>query len=123
MDYLLIKHVHQTLAVLTLCSFVLRGYWMIVESNMLQNPWVRTLPHVVDSGLLISAIILVGMTGFYPITFDWVTAKIILLIAYVAFGSVALKRGKTKQIRMTAFITALLCIGLIFASAFSKFML
>ncbi|MEW9799502.1 SirB2 family protein [Alteromonas sp. CYL-A6] len=123
MDYLLLKQIHILLAVTTLVSFVIRGYWMITDSSLLHHKWVKTIPHVIDTLLLSTAVTLMVMAGFYPWIFDWVAAKILLLLLYIVFGTVALKRGKTKTQRIVAFIAALLCIGLIFKSAFSKFML
>ncbi|WP_026375778.1 SirB2 family protein [Aestuariibacter salexigens] len=123
MDYTLLKQAHIVLAVTTLLSFIIRGYWMITDSSLLQHKWVKTIPHIIDTLLLSSAIALMIMAGFYPWVFDWVAAKILLLLLYIVFGTIALKRGKTKSQRILAFIAALICIGLIFKSALSKFML
>lgn len=123
MDYILLKQAHIVLAVTTLLSFIIRGYWMITDSSLLQHKWVKTIPHIIDTLLLSSAIALMIMAGFYPWVFDWVAAKILLLLLYIVFGTIALKRGKTKTQRIVAFIAALICLGLIFKSALSKFML
>ena len=123
MDYILLKQIHIMLAVTTLINFVIRGYWMIIDSSLLHSKWVKTIPHVIDTLLLSSAVALMIMAGFYPWFFDWVTAKILLLLLYIVLGTIALKRGKTKAQRIAAFIAALICIGLIFKSALSKFIL
>ena len=123
MDYMLLKQIHIMLAVTTLISFVIRGYWMITDSSLLHSKWVKTIPHVIDTLLLSSAVALMIMAGFYPWILDWVAAKILLLLLYIVLGTIALKRGKTKTQRIAAFIAALICIGLIFKSALSKFML
>ena len=111
------------LAVTTLINFVIRGYWMIIDSSLLHSKWVKTIPHVIDTLLLSSAVALMIMAGFYPWFLDWVAAKILLLLLYIVLGTIALKRGKTKAQRIAAFIAALICIGLIFKSALSKFIL
>ena len=123
MDYILLKQIHIMLAVTTLINFVIRGYWMIIDSSLLHSKWVKTIPHVIDTLFLSTAVALMLMAGFYPWIFDWVAAKILLLLLYIVFGTIALKRGRTKTQRIVAFIAALLCISLIFTSAFSKFML
>ena len=135
MDYILLKQIHIMLAVTTLINFVIRGYWMIIDSSLLHSKWVKTIPHVIDTLLLSSAVALMIMTGFYPWILDWVAAKILLLLLYIVYyqlhrlllyivlGTIALKRGKTKAQRIAAFIAALICIGLIFKSALSKFIL
>ena len=123
MDYILLKQIHIMLAVTTLINFVILGYWMIIDSSLLHSKWVKTIPHVIDTLLLSSAVALMIMTGFYPWILDWVAAKILLLLLYIVLGTIALKRGKTKAQRIAAFIAALICIGLIFKSALSKFIL
>lgn len=123
MDYMLLKQIHIVLAVTTLISFVIRGYWMITDSSLLHHKMVKTIPHVIDTLLLSTAVALMMMAGFYPWILDWVAAKILLLLLYIVLGTIALKRGKTKTQRIAAFIAALICIGLIFKSALSKFML
>lgn len=95
----------------------------MVESDLLDNRWVKILPHVIDSALLASAVALVMLSGLYPFVFDWVTAKVLFLVAYIISGSIALKRGKTKPIRITAFFVALTCLAQIYYAAFNKFML
>ncbi|AGP79551.1 Invasion gene expression up-regulator SirB [Alteromonas mediterranea 615] len=52
MDYILLKQIHIMLAVTTLINFVIRGYWMIIDSSMLHSKWVKTIPHVIDTLLL-----------------------------------------------------------------------
>jgi uncharacterized membrane protein SirB2 len=38
----------------------------------------------------------------------WLIAKLVALILYIVFGVIALRRGRTIQIRATAFVAALL---------------
>lgn len=79
---------------------------MLRESTMLQQRWVKIIPHIVDTLLLTSAIIIVIMSGQYPFAQDWLTAKLLALFAYIGLGTIAL-RGKTKAVRVWAFIAAL----------------
>lgn len=80
----------------------------MANSGMLQKKWVKILPHVNDTLLLLCAIVLCVMSQQYPIQQDWLTVKVVALIAYIVLGVVALKRGKTKTIRIVAFFAALL---------------
>ncbi len=115
--YIILKHLHVTFAVLSLLGFSLRGFWMLKESPMLQKKPVRILPHVNDSLLLLTAIMLAILTGFYPFVVGWVTLKVLLLVVYIVLGIFALKRGKTKQARTVFFFAALATILAIFAIA------
>ena len=56
MDYLFIKNLHIASVVLSGCLFLLRGIWMLRESTMLQQRWVKIIPHIVDTLLLTSEI-------------------------------------------------------------------
>lgn len=113
MDYVTIKHVHIASAALSGSLFLLRGIWMMRESTMLQNRMVRILPHVVDTVLLASALIMVFWSGQYPFVQNWLTAKVLALIAYIAIGTIALKHGGTKAQRVSAFFAALLVFAYI----------
>ena len=115
--YMLLKHLHMTMAVLTLLGFILRGIWMFMESPKLEHKLTRILPHIIDTLLLGSAIGLVIITRLYPIEVFWVTLKIILLVLYIILGTFALKRGRTKTIRGVCFFASLLTILGIFAVA------
>jgi uncharacterized membrane protein SirB2 len=118
--YTLLKSVHVSCAVLSLSGFVLRGVWMLQDSPMLARRWVRIAPHVVDTVLLASAIGLTVAIDQYPLQQNWLTAKVIGLVAYIVLGTVALKRGRTRKIRAAAFCGALLVFAYIVAVAVTK---
>lgn len=120
MNYLILKHFHMTCAALSGSFFLVRGIWMLRESAMLQQRWVKVLPHIVDTLLLASAIGLAIWSAQYPFVQSWLTAKVIALIAYIVLGTIAIKRGKTKTIRAGAFIAALLVFAYIVAVAVTK---
>ncbi len=105
--YLIIKNIHVTCVILTFLFFSLRGIWMLLDSPTLQHPWVKIIPHFIDTTLLLSGIGLIMILHQYPGTQAWLTAKLVALLVYIIIGSIALKRGKTKTIRMTAFFLAL----------------
>ncbi|MGV6858331.1 MAG: SirB2 family protein [bacterium] len=99
--------VHVTAVILSLTGFLGRGLLMIRESPWLHTRPAKVLPHVVDTVLLGSAIGLVFMRGFYPWEQPWLLGKIIGLLLYILIGTVAIKRGKTKTVRVVAWLLAL----------------
>ena len=105
--YLAFKHSHIMFAVISGVLFFIRGCWMLAGSGMLQKKWVKILPHINDTLLLLCAIVLCVMSQQYPLQQAWLTVKVVALIAYIILGVIALKRGKTKLIRMLAFVAAL----------------
>lgn len=120
MSYFAIKHIHMLTAVITAVLFILRGFWMMTGSGLLQRQWAKIVPHINDTILLASAIAMAVWSGQYPFQQDWLTAKVLLLIAYIGAGMVALKFGKTRGTRITAFILALLFLGYIFKVALTR---
>ena len=109
--YLQLRHVHIGCAILTIALFVLRGGLMLAESTWQRNVVLRYLPHVVDTVLLTSALMLATVIHQYPFSTGWVTMKVVLLVVYIVLGSIALKRGRTKSIRVAALAAALVTIG------------
>ena len=109
--YLALRGVHIGCAVLTITLFVLRGGLMLADSPWQRNAVLRYLPHAVDTVLLTTALMLITVIHQYPFSTGWLTAKVVLLVAYVVLGSIALKRGGTKRIRVAAFVAALASVG------------
>jgi uncharacterized membrane protein SirB2 len=105
--YLTVKSIHILCVSLTLLLFFLRGIWMLQNHPRLQQRWVKIVPHLIDSVLLLSGITLVVTIHQYPFVNHWLTAKLFALLLYIILGHLALKRGKTKTIRLIAWISAL----------------
>jgi uncharacterized membrane protein SirB2 len=120
MNYLILKHLHMSCAALSGSLFLLRGIWMLRGSPMLQRRWVRIAPHLIDTLLLASALTMVVWSAQYPFVQDWLTAKVLALLAYIVLGSIALKRGKTMAVRATAFAAALAVFAYIVLAAITK---
>ena len=118
--YLFLKSIHIFTAILSISGFFIRGIWMIQSSDFLKLRWVKITPHVIDTVLLLSAIALVVITSQYPGSLSWLNAKIAGLIVYIVLGSIALRYGKTKQIRVYAWCLALITFAYIVSVAYSK---
>jgi len=111
------RELHLVLVLLSVGLFVSRGALMIMNSGLLASPALRILPHVIDTFLLASAVWLVLMLRQYPFVHDWITAKVLGVVVYIALGSIALRRGRTRRIRITALVGALLAIAYIIGVA------
>lgn len=120
MTYFLIKSLHMLSAIVTISGFMLRGYWMMVQSPNLQNRIVRVAPHIIDTVFLLSGIALVAMLQLNVLQAPWLLAKLAGLIAYIVVGAVAIKRGPTMQIRVIAFVVALALFAYIVGVAMTK---
>ena len=117
---MLAKDIHVTFVVLTLLFFLLRGFWMILDSSLLKKAWVRTLSASIDTVLLISAILQAMTISQYPFIDHWLTAKVLALITYIVLGSIAFTYGKTKTIRVCAWLAAIACFGYIACVALTR---
>ena len=118
--YTIIKLIHIITAFISIAGFFIRGIWMIQSSSILQQRWVKIAPHINDSLLLLSAILLVFITAQYPGPANWVNAKIFALVIYIVFGTIALKPGKTKGIRILSWCLALITYAYIMMVALNK---
>jgi uncharacterized membrane protein SirB2 len=117
---MLVKTIHVACAILTIGGFTVRGLWMWRASPLLNNTWVKVLPHIIDTVLLAAGILLAIEIHQYPGTHAWLTAKVLGLLAYIVLGSIALKRGKTKTIRVAAWIAATLVFFYIVSVALTR---
>ncbi len=120
MDYIALRSIHLATVAISLALFLLRGVWRMLDSPMLGRKWVRIVPHVNDAILLAAAVGMLVVAGLNPLRHGWLMAKILALLAYIALGTVALKRGETPRQRTLAFIGALAAFGYIAAVAVSK---
>ena len=64
-------------------------------------------PHIIDTILLVSAILLTMQIQQYPFVQGWLTAKVLALVAYIVIGAIGLKYGSTKKIRISAWLVAI----------------
>lgn len=117
--YYLTKSLHMACAVTSFALFILRGVWMLRGSAQLSRRWVRVLPHGIDTLLLASAIALTLMLHQYPLTHAWLSAKLVALIIYIGLGLVALRFGRTRRMRVSAWVGALAVFAYIVSVALS----
>jgi uncharacterized membrane protein SirB2 len=107
-------------AIATISGFVLRGYWMMIQSEKLTLKIVRIAPHVIDTLFLLSGIALVSILQLNAFSEPWLLAKFAGLIGYIVLGTFAIKRGPTLQIRVIAFVGALSLFAYIVGVALTK---
>ena len=86
----------------------------------MRHRWLRIVPHVNDSLLLLSAILLTLQISQYPFTDAWLTAKLLALVVYILLGMVALKWARTRSLQIAAWLAALVVFGYIVSVAVSK---
>jgi uncharacterized membrane protein SirB2 len=117
MDFGALKTVHVAAAAISYALFFVRGIWMLTDSPLLGRRWVKVVPHVNDTVLLAAAIWMTITLHQYPGTHGWLTAKVAGLVAYIGLGIVALRRGRTRRVRLAAWIAAQLVFAYIVSVA------
>ena len=102
----LIKTLHVSCVLISYTLFFLRGIWTLKASNIMQQRWVKIVPHLVDTLLMSSAILLAYSIGQYPFQDVWLTEKFLALLLYIGLGSIALHGGKNMTQRLLAWLAA-----------------
>lgn len=115
--YLPIKYFHMSLAMLSLAGFAVRGWWSIRGSVLLQRRWVRVSPHIVDTLLLTTAVLLMIILRQHPGNQGWIAAKLIALLFYIGFGTLAIKRAPTALSKSIFFGLAIVTFAYIIGAA------
>ena len=117
--YTNVKTLHVTTVALTGALFVLRAAWSVAAPARLTQRWVRLVPHVIDTLLLLSGVWLAVQIGMAGVR-GWLPAKLVGLVLYIVLGTIAIKRGRTRAVRIGAAIAALATLGYIVSVALTK---
>jgi uncharacterized membrane protein SirB2 len=118
--YRALRHLHRACAVLSIAGFALRWASALAGQAWVRRRPARTLPHLVDTVLLASALALAVGAGFGPGNAPWLTTKVLLLLAYIGLGLVALSPKRPQRWRVAAGVLALAVALHIVAVALSK---
>ncbi|MBL8545953.1 MAG: SirB2 family protein [Hyphomonadaceae bacterium] len=114
--YLEIRNVHIAAVSLSGLLFLVRA----LASNVFNARWpmaapIRYLSYTIDTILLTAALMLMTIVKQFPFVDAWLTAKVLLLAAYIVLGSYALKRARTRAAKL-AFTSAAIVVFLFIVS-------
>jgi uncharacterized membrane protein SirB2 len=112
-----IKAVHIAAVIASGSLFALRGAAVQFGAKWAMAAPLRYLSYSIDTVLLTAALMLATILHQVPFVHGWLTAKVLLLVCYVVLGTFALKRGRTRVVRTTCWIAALLVYLFIFSIA------
>jgi uncharacterized membrane protein SirB2 len=104
--YLIVKHIHVYSVIMSFALFLFRGALMFADVSWRQHGLLRVAPHVIDSVLLVSALVLSWLIQQYPFVHPWLTVKVLALVVYIVLGSLALKRARNLGLRALFFLLA-----------------
>lgn len=112
-----IKTVHMSCAGASVGLFVARGLWVNAMRRQLWR-WLRVVPHLIDTLLLVSGLTLAFLIHQYPFfNSDWLTAKMIGLVIYILLGTLVFRGPLDWRWRVAAGALALLVFAYIVSVA------
>ena len=112
--------VHVSTVILSISGFIFRGILHFRGSDLVKRKWLMITPHIIDTVLITSAIILLIQNGLNLLTTPWLLAKLIALNFYIALGLIAFRFGKTTRVRMLAWSGAIILFAYICTVAVTK---
>jgi len=95
--YLAVKHSHMLLVVISIGLFYFRFVRQQVLGKELAK-WLKIVPHVIDTLLIVSAIALCIIIQQYPLVHGWISMKVLFVIGYIGFAMMAMKAQDKKRV-------------------------
>jgi uncharacterized membrane protein SirB2 len=120
MSYSTLKLLHMICVFVSISGFSLRAMAMWFAPRYLNKPWVKRLPHIVDTLLLLSGLGLLSITGLSPFQVSWLGLKLLLLLAYIIFGAMGLRYATKRYQRLFCCAVALACAATMVWLALTK---
>lgn len=119
MSFIALKHMHVTLVAISVVLFMLRFFWVTIGAGIARQKWVKIVPHIIDTALLLSIVGMLIHWQMWPWETPWLINKVIGLVGYILFGLVAMK-ATASWLRYVGFVGALSWIMFLMHIAFSK---
>lgn len=116
----ILKIIHITTAMISVLGFFIRGIMRMKHSAYLKNKWIRVVPHINDTVLLLSAITLAVQHNWSPLNQPWLAAKIGGLVLYIALGFITLRFARSRTQIGLSWLLALFVFCYITVVAISK---
>lgn len=91
--------------------FLIRGIGVFSGRAWPMGKACRRLSVAIDTLLLLAGVTLWWLLQLNPVRDHWLGVKLVLLLVYIALGSMALKRAPSLRAKMAFFAAALLCLA------------
>ncbi|BBP45803.1 SirB family protein [Thiosulfatimonas sediminis] len=108
--------IHQVSVILSILGFFARGIGHIFEKPWVKLKPVKILPHIIDTALLVSALVLL-IIGPWSINEGWIQIKILGLVLYIVLGLMAFRFAKNRIQKAIYWLLALVVIFYVVAVA------
>lgn len=114
-----LRWLHLGLVTLSVSGFVLRWIASMRDANRVRTRWLRIAPHVLDTLLLGSGVML-ALQWDTSAWQGWLGTKMLALLAYIGFGAAALNPSRSRQGSVITFLSAMAAAGWIVSAAILK---
>lgn len=104
----LLKIIHISTVIITISLFSIRGLGLFMNAGFMRQKWVKIVPHINDTVLLVTGIWMAVLIQQYPLVHHWLTAKLVALLVYIGFGLMVFRFATTRRERMAYWLAAIL---------------
>lgn len=110
--YMMIKHLHLTIIVLTFVFFVINLVLTMKASDMAKNKFLKITPHILYTLFVVTFIYLTSVIELYPFVNGWASSKLAGFVFYVLSITLALKWAKNNMWRIAGAISAVFWLAM-----------
>lgn len=109
--YPLLHRIHLILVATSVALFALRTLAAASGSRWPLRMGPRVASVLIDTALLSAGALLWATLGLSPLRDTWLGVKLLLLLAYIGLGALALRRARRPSMRLVLLGAALTCAG------------
>ncbi len=117
---MIFKHLHMTVAVISIILFTLRFAWTLLQSEQLNKKWVKITPHIIDTILFGLGVALMMKFHFNPLEQMWLAEKLLAVVAYIFTGYYTLKLARNRVMQIIGYLGAMGWVMLVVRLAMTK---
>jgi uncharacterized membrane protein SirB2 len=118
--YLSLKFGHQALVGASGGLFALRGAGVLAAWRWADARALRIASVLLDTLLFAAGVTLWALLSLDLARHPWLAAKLVLLVLYVALGTFALRRGRTRAVRAACYVAALATFAFMVSVAIAR---
>ena len=108
-----IKQFHIFIALLSGSLFAVRGAFALAGARWPRALPVKWLSYAIDTSLLTAAMMLLTILPWAMFANGWLITKVVLIVAYVVLGVLAMRPQRTRRARALYYAAALLAFAAI----------
>ena len=112
--YMIVKHAHLTIILLTFVFFIVNFVLTIKNSEMVNNKLLKIGPHILYTLFVITFVYMVTVNplNLYPFVNGWASSKLAGFVLYVLSITFALKWAKSNLWRIAGLISAIFWLSM-----------